>query len=145
MSSPPNIEVTDLPKRFPPSTLDSGRPGHHLNDSKTLFGNPWPSFRYAMKFFILCPSFTSVALYPRFQSPLQWVSVRALLPSVCGVMPHIFIFRPVLLGSLYAEPSCPKRHQVLNPETNPHMGGPAREWEQRQSHLARVRRCNNNA
>jgi len=40
--------------RFPPSTLDGGRPGHHLNDSKTLFGNPWPSFR--------------------FQSLLQWVS-----------------------------------------------------------------------
>src|SRR5260221_12053160 len=141
MSSPPHIEVTDLPKRFPPSTLDGGRPGHHLNDSKTLFGNPWPSFRYAMTFFILCPSFIS----PRFQSPLQWVTVRALLASVCGTMPHIFMFHPVLLGILYAEPSCPTGHQVLNPETNSHMGCPTREWGQRQSHLARVRRRNNAA
>lgn len=58
MSSPPHIEVTELPKRFPPSTLDGGRPSHHLNDSQTLFGNPWPSFRYAMTFCILCPLLT---------------------------------------------------------------------------------------
>ncbi|KAF8478055.1 N-acyl-phosphatidylethanolamine-hydrolyzing phospholipase D [Russula ochroleuca] len=56
MLPPPQIEVTDPPRRFPPSSVDGVPLSHHLNDSKTLFGNPWPSFR--------------------FQSPLQWASVR---------------------------------------------------------------------
>jgi hypothetical protein len=48
MSSPPHIEVTDPPKRFPSNGADGALPSHHLNDSKTLFGNPWPSFRWSM-------------------------------------------------------------------------------------------------
>ncbi|KAH9997975.1 N-acyl-phosphatidylethanolamine-hydrolyzing phospholipase D [Russula vinacea] len=54
MLPPPHVEVIDPPRRFPPSSVDGAAPSHHLNNSKTLFGNPWPSFR--------------------FQSTLQWVS-----------------------------------------------------------------------
>ncbi|KAI0252431.1 N-acyl-phosphatidylethanolamine-hydrolyzing phospholipase D [Lactifluus subvellereus] len=54
MSLAPHVEVTELPRRFPLSNVDGARPSHHLNNSKTMFGNPWPSFR--------------------FQSLFQWVS-----------------------------------------------------------------------
>lgn len=44
----PLIEVTEPQKRFLPNdNVDGVRPSHHLNDSKTMFGNPWPSFRYS--------------------------------------------------------------------------------------------------
>ncbi|KAI0300367.1 N-acyl-phosphatidylethanolamine-hydrolyzing phospholipase D [Russula brevipes] len=46
MSPPPHIEVTDPPRRFPSNGADGATPSHHLNGSKTLFGNPWPSFRF---------------------------------------------------------------------------------------------------
>lgn len=47
MSLAPHVVVTEPPKRFPPDdNVDGVRPSHHLNDSKTMFGNPWPSFRF---------------------------------------------------------------------------------------------------
>ncbi|KAH9065495.1 N-acyl-phosphatidylethanolamine-hydrolyzing phospholipase D [Lactarius vividus] len=50
MSLAPHVEVTEPPKRFPPDdNVDGVRPSHHLNDSKTMFGNPWPSFRYSVR------------------------------------------------------------------------------------------------
>ncbi|KAI9443122.1 N-acyl-phosphatidylethanolamine-hydrolyzing phospholipase D [Lactarius indigo] len=44
-NSPPFIEVTEPPRRFPSGYVDGVRPSHHMNDSKTRFTNPWPSFR----------------------------------------------------------------------------------------------------
>ncbi|KAH9037151.1 N-acyl-phosphatidylethanolamine-hydrolyzing phospholipase D [Lactarius hengduanensis] len=46
-NSPPSIEVTEPPRRFPSGYVDGHgvRPSHHMNDSKTRFTNPWPSFR----------------------------------------------------------------------------------------------------
>ncbi|KAH9003533.1 N-acyl-phosphatidylethanolamine-hydrolyzing phospholipase D [Lactarius hatsudake] len=44
-NSPPSIEVTEPPRRFPSGYEDGVRPSHHVNDSKTRFTNPWPSFR----------------------------------------------------------------------------------------------------
>ncbi|KAI0304495.1 N-acyl-phosphatidylethanolamine-hydrolyzing phospholipase D [Multifurca ochricompacta] len=45
--SPPSVEVTvtEPPRRFPSGYVDGVRPSHHLNNSKTRFTNPWPSFR----------------------------------------------------------------------------------------------------
>ncbi|KAH9042216.1 hypothetical protein EDB85DRAFT_1238467 [Lactarius pseudohatsudake] len=45
-NSPPSIEVTEPPRRFPSGYVGGVRPSHHMNDSKTRFTNPWPSFRY---------------------------------------------------------------------------------------------------
>ncbi|KAH8982899.1 N-acyl-phosphatidylethanolamine-hydrolyzing phospholipase D [Lactarius akahatsu] len=55
-NSPPSIEVTEPPRRFPSGYADGVRPSHHVNDSKTRFTNPWP-----------WPSF-------RIQTFSQWVS-----------------------------------------------------------------------
>jgi len=46
MSSPSSIEVIEPPRRFPSGYVDGVRPSHHLNDNKTRFTNPWPSFRH---------------------------------------------------------------------------------------------------
>ncbi|KAI0259842.1 N-acyl-phosphatidylethanolamine-hydrolyzing phospholipase D [Gloeopeniophorella convolvens] len=46
MSPAPHIEVTEPPRRFPSGYVDGVRPSHHLNDNKTRFINPWPSFRF---------------------------------------------------------------------------------------------------
>jgi N-acyl-phosphatidylethanolamine-hydrolysing phospholipase D len=82
MSFAPHVEVTESPRRFPLSNVDGARPSHHLNDSKTMFGNPWPSFRY------LSLVTRTVALVhfrgslSRFQSTFQWLSVRKPLMYV---------------------------------------------------------------
>lgn len=33
--------------RPPRAVNDATRPPHHMNDTKSLFANPWPSFKYA--------------------------------------------------------------------------------------------------
>ncbi|ETW81378.1 hypothetical protein HETIRDRAFT_474791 [Heterobasidion irregulare TC 32-1] len=52
-----SITVHEPPRRFPPAdgSGGDGRPAHHLDDTRTKFGNPWSSFR--------------------FQEPAQWVSM----------------------------------------------------------------------
>ncbi|KAI9458808.1 N-acyl-phosphatidylethanolamine-hydrolyzing phospholipase D [Russula earlei] len=45
MASSSSIEVIEPPRRFPSGYADGVRPSHHLNDNKTKFTNPWPSFR----------------------------------------------------------------------------------------------------
>ncbi|EIM81772.1 N-acyl-phosphatidylethanolamine-hydrolyzing phospholipase D [Stereum hirsutum FP-91666 SS1] len=49
-SNSPNIAtsatVIEPPRRFPSGYVNGKRPAHHLNDSKSKFHNPWPSFRY---------------------------------------------------------------------------------------------------
>ncbi|KAI0059648.1 N-acyl-phosphatidylethanolamine-hydrolyzing phospholipase D [Artomyces pyxidatus] len=44
--SPPTITVSEPPRRFPSGSEGGKRPVHHLNNSKSKFQNPWPSFRY---------------------------------------------------------------------------------------------------
>ncbi|KAI9462391.1 N-acyl-phosphatidylethanolamine-hydrolyzing phospholipase D [Lactarius psammicola] len=44
-NSPPPIEATEPPRRFPSGYVDDAHLGHHMNDSKTRFTNPLPSFR----------------------------------------------------------------------------------------------------
>ncbi|KAI9510614.1 N-acyl-phosphatidylethanolamine-hydrolyzing phospholipase D [Russula earlei] len=69
MLSPPHIEVTEPARRFPPCGVDNTRPSHHLNDSKTLFGNPWLSFR--------------------FQSLFQWASAVCVIQFFLSRSPRI--------------------------------------------------------
>ncbi|KAF8478054.1 N-acyl-phosphatidylethanolamine-hydrolyzing phospholipase D [Russula ochroleuca] len=61
MSSPSSVEVTEPPRRFVSGYVDGVRPNHHMNDSKTKFVNPWPSFRspkfFPLLFFILKTNF----------------------------------------------------------------------------------------
>lgn len=68
MTPAPHVEVTEPPKRFPPGNVGGVRPSHHLNDSKTMFGNPWPSFR--------------------FQSRLQWISFLLSFSSRAPRIPN---------------------------------------------------------
>jgi len=76
MSPPPHIEVTEAPKRFPSSRADDARPSHHLNDSKTLFGNPWPSFRFQSLF-----QWASFFLSMTTRSPRIPKDVKSLIPT----------------------------------------------------------------
>ncbi|KAI0035175.1 N-acyl-phosphatidylethanolamine-hydrolyzing phospholipase D [Vararia minispora EC-137] len=42
----PIINVVEPPRKFPSLSINGARPAHHLNDTKSKFYPPWPSFRY---------------------------------------------------------------------------------------------------
>lgn len=122
MSSPPHIEVTELPKRFPPSTLDGGRPSHHLNDTKTLFGNPWPSFRYATTFCVLCPWLTPVVLSLDSSRPSNgspYVPFCLASAERCLISSCAFQF---FSGFFTRSPRVPKDIKSLIPKQTPTWG-----------------------
>ncbi|KAH9179149.1 N-acyl-phosphatidylethanolamine-hydrolyzing phospholipase D [Lactarius sanguifluus] len=78
MSLAPHVEVTEPPKRFPSdNSVDGVRPSHHLNDSKTMFGNPWPSFRYSVRSLSLLSTTVTVPTQISIAPP---VGLRAYLP-----------------------------------------------------------------
>lgn len=59
--------VIEPPRRFPSGYVNGKRPAHHLNDSKSKFHNPWPSFRYQSTGMWIDVSFLSLpSLQPRY-------------------------------------------------------------------------------
>ncbi|KAH8998664.1 N-acyl-phosphatidylethanolamine-hydrolyzing phospholipase D [Lactarius akahatsu] len=73
----PSIEVTEPPRRFSSGYVDGVRPSHHMNDSKTRFTNPWPSFRYSTGF----PSFfTQIFVAAILRSPDIPRDVKSSIP-----------------------------------------------------------------
>jgi len=64
------IEVTIPPKRFPSDYVDGVRPSHHMNNTKTKFANPWPSFRL-----VAVDVYSSLINFCRFPIFFQLLSV----------------------------------------------------------------------
>ncbi|KAH9971903.1 N-acyl-phosphatidylethanolamine-hydrolyzing phospholipase D [Lactifluus volemus] len=75
MSFVPHVEVTEPTRRFPLGNVPGARPSHHLNDSKTMFGNPWPSFRFQSTFQWLSFFFAFSARGPRVPG-----NIKSLIP-----------------------------------------------------------------
>jgi hypothetical protein len=59
------------PRRFPSGYVDGVRPSHHMNNTKTKFANPWPSFRL-----VAVDVYSSPVNLCRFQTFFQLLSVR---------------------------------------------------------------------
>ncbi|KAH8989644.1 N-acyl-phosphatidylethanolamine-hydrolyzing phospholipase D [Lactarius hatsudake] len=86
-NSPPSIEVTVPPRRFPSGYVDGVRPSHHMNNSKTRFTNPWPSFRA--------------------QTDSDWLSVRSFTQNI-GYFNKVLEFTQIFVAAILRSPDIPR-------------------------------------
>ena len=86
MSLPSAIEVTVPPRRFASGYVDGVRPSHHMNNTKTKFANPWPSFRL-----VAVDVYSSLPNLCRSQTFFQLLSVRDFARDTYCLIKHLYL------------------------------------------------------